>query len=343
MTLLYLIRHAEAEGNIFRRMHGQYNSRLTGDGLRQLEALKQRFSDIPIDAVYSSDLCRACQTAEAICVPKGLPLRREPRLREVGVGVWENRCFGELERSDPEQLRFFMRQPESWSIPGAERWVDYSARFAAALTEIADAHPGQTVAAVSHGCVISGGLHRLLGLEHNSSACDNTGVSLLRYENGAFRAEYLYDNSHLSPGLSTRARQRWWREQQGGVFQLWFRDPVPGDNALYDPEYLPRAEHKVRIAMLGEEAVGYTACRRDNLSILWLKPEYRHRRMGDQLYGEAMLCLREQGLGELNIGFPACNQEALSFFVRLGGSIARMDDVFTVCHMDISVPSPVFG
>ena len=39
MTKLYLIRHAEAEGNIYRRMHGQYNSRITPNGLRQIEAL----------------------------------------------------------------------------------------------------------------------------------------------------------------------------------------------------------------------------------------------------------------------------------------------------------------
>ena len=58
MTKLYLIRHAEAEGNVFRRMHGQYNSSITPNGMRQIEALQKRFENVPVDAVYASDLIR---------------------------------------------------------------------------------------------------------------------------------------------------------------------------------------------------------------------------------------------------------------------------------------------
>ena len=58
MTTIYLIRHAEAEGNVFRRLHGQYDSNVTPNGLKQIEALAKRFESIPIDAVYASDLTR---------------------------------------------------------------------------------------------------------------------------------------------------------------------------------------------------------------------------------------------------------------------------------------------
>ena len=74
MTTIYLIRHAEAEGNYFKRIHGQYDSPVTALGRQQIACLEQRFADIPVDAVYSSDLRRTCQTAEAITMPKGLPL-----------------------------------------------------------------------------------------------------------------------------------------------------------------------------------------------------------------------------------------------------------------------------
>ena len=69
MTTLYLIRHAEAEGNLYRRIHGQYNSLITDNGYRQIQALQERFADVPIDAVYSSDLFRTMTTARAIYVP----------------------------------------------------------------------------------------------------------------------------------------------------------------------------------------------------------------------------------------------------------------------------------
>ena len=84
MTTLYLIRHAEAEGNLYRRIHGQYNSLITDNGYRQIQALQKRFADVPIDAVYSSDLFRTMTTARAIYVPKGLPLQTR------GSWAWEN-------------------------------------------------------------------------------------------------------------------------------------------------------------------------------------------------------------------------------------------------------------
>ena len=336
MTKLYLIRHAEAEGNIWRRMHGHYNSRVTQNGLRQIAALKKRFETVPIQAVYASDLYRTRKTAEAIYLPKGLPLRPEPRLREVSVGSWEDLPFGELERRWPEELTRFSREPERWRAEGAETYEQYSARFAAALAEIARAHPGQSVALFTHGCVLSGGLHRVLGLPHEASKADNTSVSLLEYENGVFTPVYLYDNSHLSEAISTRARQRWWR-QQGGKFNLWFRLAVPADQALYDPAWAPGTGDRVWIALLEEEPVGYVSLSGSGLSALWLRSAYRHRRFGDQLLGQAVSVLRAEGLETLKLGVPTANLEAVSFFARHCGSPVQMDDVYTVYNMEIRV------
>ena len=93
MTTVYLIRHAQAEGNYFRRFHGQYDSPVTALGRRQIACLERRFADVHIDAVYASDLRRTCQTAESIYLPKNLPLHREPGLREINLGEWEDVPF----------------------------------------------------------------------------------------------------------------------------------------------------------------------------------------------------------------------------------------------------------
>ena len=74
MTTIYLVRHGEAEGNAFRRIHGQYDTILTPTGFRQTEALARRFREIPVDACFSSDLTRASLTARAVYLPKRLPL-----------------------------------------------------------------------------------------------------------------------------------------------------------------------------------------------------------------------------------------------------------------------------
>ena len=137
MTTIYLIRHAEAEGNLYRIAQGQANSSITDRGERQIQALARRFADIPIDAVYASDLYRTCATASAIYKPKGLPLHRRRDLREICVGVWEEKTWGEIARQDPAEKRrrcSLMAAPSAccWRPCRASRWRSWGRRPPAA-------------------------------------------------------------------------------------------------------------------------------------------------------------------------------------------------------------------
>ena len=64
MTTIYLIRHAEADGNLYRRAHGWYDSVITDRGYRQIAALAKRFASTRFDAVYSSDRRRTMTTGK---------------------------------------------------------------------------------------------------------------------------------------------------------------------------------------------------------------------------------------------------------------------------------------
>ena len=83
MTQIYLIRHGEAEGNIYRRCQGHHEGRITAKGLRQVDALAERLKDIHFDALYSSDRKRTIRTAKAVTMYHDVPLQTEPRLREL--------------------------------------------------------------------------------------------------------------------------------------------------------------------------------------------------------------------------------------------------------------------
>ena len=107
MTTIYFIRHAEAEGNLYRRLHGQHDTLLTPTGVRQAEALRRRFAGVRLHACYASDLNRAVQTALPVCKDHRLRLRREPAFREICFGTWEDQSFGALEHLYPEQMRVF--------------------------------------------------------------------------------------------------------------------------------------------------------------------------------------------------------------------------------------------
>lgn len=328
MTKIYLVRHAEAEGNVYRRIHGQYDSRITPNGLRQVEALRARFQDIPIDACYASDLNRTCVTARSVYLPKGLELRRDRRFREVNLGRWEDIPFGWLERFEPERMTQFNKEPQLWSVKDSETFPEYTQRFLTALREAAEENDEKTIAVFTHGCVLRGVQYLLSGNEW-PPYCDNTAVSLLDYENGAFQIEYLNDSSHLSDELSTFARQKWWRA--GGDrrdFNMWFE-----------------TEGETSYAVLRDRRVGHIRvsgrdCEKGELRIedIFLEESHRGRALGAQLLGQAVSLARKMGCGTLAAAVPDEMRRALHFFERQGFLSQRETGCSAVLKMDISVP-----
>ena len=306
MTTLYLIRHAEAEGNAYRRIDGWYNSLITPNGLLQIEALRRRFEPIQIDACYASDLYRTCKTASAIYVPKALELHTDPRLREVGLGRWENHPFGELEQFEPELLEQFSHDTIHWHVEGSETWPEFTARFEAALRDIAAANAGKTVAVFAHGSVLRAFQQRLLSSE-NVPYCDNTSVSRLTVEDGTFRIDFLNDASHLTPDISTFERQKWWRKAgDRSDFNMWYRETAPGcfDALLHD-------------TVVGHVSTQLSTPDTGEITALALEPAYRGRRLGEQLIGCAVCHLRAKGAKRLTVQLPP-EHSARGFFRYFG-------------------------
>ena len=229
MTTLYLIRHAEAEGNLYRRIHGWYDALVTPNGLRQIEALEGRFAGVPVDAVYSSDLYRTKTTAKAIYLPKGLPLHTDPGLREVHMGDWEDRPWGEIRETDGERLTLFNRSDPVWRAPNGESLGQVGERMERTIRAIAQKHPDQTVALFSHGTAIRQFLANVRGVKpedwHTLPHADNTAVTCLAWDGESFHVIFEGDNTHLDDSISTLARQSWWRKgpNRGEDVNLWFR------------------------------------------------------------------------------------------------------------------------
>lgn len=228
MMTLYLIRHAEAEGNLYRRIHGQYDSLITDNGYRQIKALEQRFAEVPIDAVYSSDLFRTMTTARAIYVPKHLPLITRADLRELGMGDWEDRSWAGVDREDHEMMWLFSASSPDYRAPNGESYPEMRARGKAAVLDIAAKHPGQTVAVFAHGTIIRNVVAEFLGIGldqmHTMGHSDNTAVTKLEVEGDHVTVVYNADNSHLSDDISTLARQHWWNKDDHKVdVNLWYQ------------------------------------------------------------------------------------------------------------------------
>ena len=154
MTTIYLIRHAEAEGNLYRRIHGRYNALITENGFRQIAALEKRFAGVHVDAVWSSDLYRTMTTAGAVYKPKGLQLHTDPRLQEIFMGDWEDHPWGEVRHFTPTELDRFNATDPTWRAPNGENLAEVGVRMEQAIRDIASRHDGQTISIFSHGTAI---------------------------------------------------------------------------------------------------------------------------------------------------------------------------------------------
>lgn len=355
MTTIYLIRHAEAEGNIYRRCHGHYNSFITENGHRQIETLRRRFFDLPVDAVYSSDSFRTMTTAQAIYEPKELELHTTPMLREIGCGVWEDVPWGNLQREGPVQLHQYLHCDEAWQVEGSETFPGVRERMVKSLLEIAEKHEGQTVAVVSHGMAIRTAVSAFLGIETGKLPIwENTAVTTLMAEDGQVTVADMGDVSHLTEEVSTFARQQKSRALFGGKnTQMWFRPmELPAESEVYlacrqdawlsihktmegydgarflrealaHSAYDPRA---VMVAMLGEEMAGLIQMdfEKDRdvgigcIPFCYMKPEFRAKGLGIQLLGQAVSTYRSQGRTRLRLRCAPDNSLAQGFYRRHG-------------------------
>jgi uncharacterized phosphatase len=142
-TTILLVRHGETDWNAARRVQGQTDRPLTERGRRQARALADALEDETFDAVYSSDLSRARDTAKAIAARRGLDVKLHPGLREKDFGTWEGLTDTEVLARFPEARR------GHWG--DGETPDELRERVLRSLREIAASHPGERVLVVAHG------------------------------------------------------------------------------------------------------------------------------------------------------------------------------------------------
>ena len=334
MTKIFLIRHAEAEGNIYRRAHGQFDGQIAGRGFRQIEQLKKRFTDEKIDAVYSSDLSRTRTTAAAINVPRGLPLREERDLREVNVGAWEDVAWGDIKAGYPQMHGLFSSDPGKWRVDGSEAFERVQSRMTGCIRKLAGRHDGGAIAVFSHGFAIRSFLCGVMGVPSRGinavQYCDNTAVTLLTYDDGELGIEYQGDNSHLDGGLSTFSRQTWWRdEEERRSEDMRFLAGTPtqtsaggASNALEYTAYLDNGQAGLLTLLFEGDGTGSAAWIRN----IYIKPELRRKGFGIQLIGQAVADSRKRKRENLCIEIPG-GGPAIDYFRNHGFVVENETDL----------------
>jgi len=208
VTTIYLIRHAEAEGNVVPFFQGSLDTALTEKGEQQLEYLAERFREIPLDAIYFSPYQRARMTAEAVNRYHNLNMIPEYDLRELNGGSWEGRRIPDLRVEYPEAFQVWVEHMQDFQAPNGDAMTEVYARMRRIMQKIADENPGKTVAVFTHGCA----LRNFLSYVESGSITglpavgwgDNSAVSLVEYDTeSGWKLIYKNDSSHLPQDAHT--------------------------------------------------------------------------------------------------------------------------------------------
>jgi broad specificity phosphatase PhoE len=160
-----VLRHGRTAFNAAGRIQGQLDVPLDEVGLAQATAVAGVLAEAQPYAVVSSDLARARQTAEPLAARTGLPLRLDPRLREISLGAWEGMTADEAMAQYPAEHEAWARG-EDVRRGGGETYAEAGARAAACITEAVTELPADcTLIAVTHGGTGRGALGVLLELD----------------------------------------------------------------------------------------------------------------------------------------------------------------------------------
>jgi probable phosphoglycerate mutase len=173
VTTILLARHGETDWNSERRWQGHDDQPLNEAGRTQARELAESLAGRRVDAVYSSDLSRAHETARIVADRLGLPVGVDVGLREVDVGDWAGRVHSEIEEIDPEGYKRWRDGGKGWN--GGESYEQMGERVVATVLRIATSHPGGTLLVVTHGGSIRACRATAAGLEYAASRVSAIG------------------------------------------------------------------------------------------------------------------------------------------------------------------------
>ncbi|WP_414896458.1 histidine phosphatase family protein [Roseateles sp.] len=203
-TQVLAIRHAETDWNRAQRIQGHTDIGLSELGAAQARLLGQALSELPVAAIYASDLLRAQQTAQAVAAAQvhqqANPLRLDPQLRERSFGCFEGLTWEQIKARWPSQSEQWRRRDADFGAEGGETLADFYQRSVAALTRIASRHPGQTIVIVTHGGVLDCLYRAATGLSLQAPRTWTLGhaaINRLLYTQSGFSLVGWHDASHL--------------------------------------------------------------------------------------------------------------------------------------------------
>jgi broad specificity phosphatase PhoE len=209
MALFYFIRHGETEWNAAGSLCGRTDVPLSDVGRRQAQLLAVRLKPIPFEALYSSPLRRALETASILGHAIGREAVADPRLLELSYGAWEGRTSDEIKRANPDVYRAWEQDPASVAPPEGESGEQLIERLKPFLADVEQRHLSGNVVVVCHRTVCRLLACHIMGVPiseyRKRIPMDNGALNIFETMKGKWHVVALNDSSHLSSALAEPA------------------------------------------------------------------------------------------------------------------------------------------
>lgn len=198
-TEILLVRHGETEWNKLGKFQGSVDIELSEEGRRQAFCLKKALKG-DFGVAYASPLIRAMETANILCEDTGLQVIPCEKMREINFGSFEGLTFEEIKGNYPEEFEKWRTDETEGPFPGGDMSLrNASTRAAAAIREIAAAHPGEKVLIVAHGGIIKAGLMGLFQWKmtmYHHFYVGNTAITKLQFREKDYPVLLNFNDTH---------------------------------------------------------------------------------------------------------------------------------------------------
>ena len=201
-TRFCLVRHGETDWNVARRLQGHTDIALNACGHAQAMqlALALKKSNLQFDVLYTSDLQRAADTANAIVECFNLPAIANGELRERHLGTLQGLTIDEAPLAEPELWRAHIARELDHEMSGGERIHQFSRRIRNTLEALRQKHLGKTILLVSHG----GALDMMYRITTDQAldaeriaAVPNASLNWISHDGQSWKLDRWGDTSHL--------------------------------------------------------------------------------------------------------------------------------------------------
>jgi probable phosphoglycerate mutase len=204
-TRICFIRHGETDWNVEKRIQGHTNIPLNETGRAQALAMAFNAAHQRFQAIYSSDLARALETAQALAQREEQPVRPLPQLRERHYGIFQGLTAAEAALRHPVAYDHYSMRDLDYDFVSGESLRDFAERVAEGIAWLVRHHGGQTIAAVCHSGVLDVVYRRATGRPLTTPRdfkIPNCALNWFHFDGQGWHMEAWGDRHHLHEVLT---------------------------------------------------------------------------------------------------------------------------------------------